>query len=204
MVTKAPNGKTHGHWKLFKNTKRTNNFSGSWPFPCWRAINCNFPYMSRIYSIWFSRGRMNAKILHCVCILMGPEETAQIFARFMHVAPDHNQVNGCFLSPQYIHFPTVQFLFNICLDIGTIFWSIPGCKHQKCFHRCSRKCCFGFKEFWGRMPRIFAEQCAIRASIRQRSIGETFNAKFVIIGQMARTEWTRGSVKALRVNKQSI
>ncbi|KAL7078690.1 hypothetical protein ACQ4LE_002048 [Meloidogyne hapla] len=42
-------------------------------------------------------GKLNIKILHCACILLGNEETSQLFARFIHAAKDEKQLTN-FLS----------------------------------------------------------------------------------------------------------
>jgi hypothetical protein len=38
------------------------------------------------------RGKLNVKILHCICILLGLEESAQIMARFFHFASNDKEV----------------------------------------------------------------------------------------------------------------
>ncbi|KAF7639950.1 hypothetical protein Mgra_00000392 [Meloidogyne graminicola] len=42
-------------------------------------------------------GKLNMKILHCACIILGNEETSQIFARFIHAAKNEKQLTN-FLS----------------------------------------------------------------------------------------------------------
>ncbi|CAK5085611.1 unnamed protein product [Meloidogyne enterolobii] len=42
-------------------------------------------------------GKLNMKILHCACILLGNEQTSQLFAQFIHAAKDEKELTN-FLS----------------------------------------------------------------------------------------------------------
>lgn len=38
-------------------------------------------------------GKLNMKILHCACILLGNEQTSQLFAQFIHAAKNEKECN---------------------------------------------------------------------------------------------------------------
>nr|CAD2157055.1 unnamed protein product [Meloidogyne enterolobii] len=46
---------------------------------------------------WKQLGKLNMKILHCACILLGNEQTSQLFAQFIHAAKNEKELTN-FLS----------------------------------------------------------------------------------------------------------
>jgi hypothetical protein len=50
------------------------------------------------------------KLLHCACVTHGLEKTAQLFARFIHLAQDSKQVIVRFLHENHFYFQLTNFL----------------------------------------------------------------------------------------------